>query len=136
MNGHGLGRWHGKPLKVIAAAVVALPLLAASGLAAAHHSFAMFDQSKVVTIEGSVVAFQWKNPHIYLHLQSKDSQAPAGLYVFEGGSVNMLSRNGWKPSSVKAGDKVTVVYHPLRDGQPGGALKSVQMPDGRVLKTW
>ena len=107
-----------------------------SSLALAHHSFAMFDQSKIVTIKGSVAAFEWSNPHVYLHLENKDEKTQAKRYVFEGGSVNMLSRNGWKSTSVKAGDTVTVIYHPLRNGDPGGALRSVQVPDGRVLKTW
>jgi len=106
------------------------------GPARAHHSFAMFDQNKEVTLKGTVASFAWGNPHVYLRLDGKGQTGAAVQYVFEGGSVNMLTRYGWKPGSVKAGDAVTVVYHPLRNGDPGGALKSVQIRSGQVLKTW
>lgn len=111
-------------------------LSATTGLALAHHSFAMFDQNKEVTLKGTVASFAWGNPHVYLRLDGKDQKGAVVQYVFEGGSVNMLTRYGWKPGSVKAGDAVTVIYHPLRNGDPGGALKSVQIRSGQVLKTW
>lgn len=107
-----------------------------SGYALAHHSFAMFDQGKEITLKGSVASFAWGNPHVYLRLNGKGKNGDTVQYVFEGGSVNMLTRYGWKPRSLKAGDTVIVVYHPLRNGDPGGALKSVQIPTGQVLKTW
>ncbi|MEO8723946.1 MAG: DUF6152 family protein [Sphingobium sp.] len=125
-----------KSIKSLAVLGIGFPLLIGSSLALAHHSFAMFDQVKELTLKGTVVSFAWGNPHVYLRLESKGQAGPAIQYLFEGGSVNMLSRYGWKPSSVKFGDTVTVIYHPLRNGDPGGALKSVQTPTGQVLKTW
>jgi hypothetical protein len=128
--------WRPEAARSLVVSAIALPLFMGSGLALAHHSFAMFDQNKEVTIKGAVASFAWSNPHIYLRLDAQGQNGGAVRYVFEGGSVNMLSRYGWKPSSIKAGDMVTVVYHPLRNGDPGGALRSVQIRTGEVLKTW
>ena len=122
-------------MKIRIAAMAGLMLTAPMG-AAAHHSFAMFDKSKTVALKGTVKEFQWVNPHVYLRIKSNAGKDPAARLVFEGGSINMLTRNGWKPAILKAGDVVVVDYHPLRNGDPGGAVQSVKLPNGKVLKTW
>ena len=114
---------------VIAAAV------AASGLAApafAHHSFAMFDSSKQVTLVGTVKEFQWTNPHTWVQLNVPTS-GKVVEWSIEGGSPNGLARRGWKSSSLKPGDKVTIVVSPMKDGSNGGSLKTVTLADGKVL---
>jgi hypothetical protein len=102
------------------------------GPAWAHHSFAMFDQTKKVTLKGSVVEFQWTNPHAFLHVEVRDGAQKTNWHV-ELNSPNNLRRQGWKATSVKAGDAVTVVINPLRDGTPGGLFVSVTLPDGTKL---
>ncbi len=117
----------------------ALALLVASGAVfsgavQAHHSFAMFDKSKFTTIKGVVRNVEWKNPHTYLFVDVPDGHGASRLYALEGSSPNELGRWGWKMSTIKAGDAVTVGIFPLRNGQPGGLIYSVTLPNGVVLK--
>ncbi len=104
---------------------VAMPIAILVGVpAAAHHSFAMFDSQKTVTINGTVKVFQWTNPHSWIEVLAKDRSGKVVEWSIEGGSPNGLSRQGWKRSSMKPGDKVVLVIHPLKDGTPGGAIVS------------
>ena len=107
---------------------VALPVLA-------HHSFAMFDQTKQVTLVGTVKEFQWTNPHAFIHIDVPESRSEAGIWDIELNSPNNLKRQGWKATSLKAGDKVTVTANPLRDlsEHKGGLFIAVTLPDGTVL---
>ena len=108
-------------------------LLAIALPAAAHHSFAMYDQTKEQTIEGTVKEYQWTNPHAWIFVNVAGSDGKVAEYGIELTSPNLLMRRGWRPSTLKTGDKVTVVLNPLRDGTPGGKIVSVTMSDGKVL---
>jgi hypothetical protein len=99
----------------------------------AHHSFAMFDQTKVVTLKGVVREFQWTNPHAFIHIEVANDSGGKDLWQVELNSPNNLKRQGWKSTSVKAGDAVTLVLNPLRDGSKGGLFVSVKLPDGSTL---
>lgn len=101
---------------------------------AAHHSFSMFDQSREVKLVGVVREFQFTNPHIWIQvLVPSGDNREAAEWSIEGLSVNTARRLGWSRSSIKAGDRVTVVIHPVKNGQRVGALKSITLPSGRVL---
>ena len=102
---------------------------AVSGAAQAHHSFAMFDQTKQVTVNGTVKEFQWTNPHAFIELMDTSGK----VWSVELNSPNNLIRQGWKRTAMKPGDKVTVVLNPLRDGTLGGLFNAVTLPDGKVL---
>ena len=102
-------------------------------VASAHHSFAMFDLGKEVTVEAVVKEVQFTNPHVWLQILVKDNQGTETEWSIESGAPGMMLRNGWKPSTLKSGDKVTLTLHPLRDGKPGGSLVKVTVPDGRRL---
>jgi hypothetical protein len=110
-------------------ALTALGILAVAAPAAAHHSFAMFDQKQIVTLSGKVHEFQWTNPHAFLEIDD----AKGKRWSLELNSPNNLKRQGWVRSSVKPGDAVTVRMNPLRDGQPGGLFLDLKFPDGKVL---
>jgi hypothetical protein len=112
--------------------IVAASLLLASP-AAAHHSAAMFDFSKTMTVEGVVRSFDWANPHAYLEVIVVDSGGQAGDWRLEGSSINILARKGWSKSSVKPGDKVSVSLHPMRDGSRGGFILTLKPAAGMVL---
>lgn len=99
----------------------------------AHHSFAMFDSTKNVTLEGTVKGFEWTNPHMWLYVMVPQANGQAVEYPLEMMAVQGAVKLGWKPDSVKTGDKVTFEFHPLRDGHPGGQLISVVLPDGKKL---
>ena len=104
-----------------------------AGPACAHHSFAMFDSTKNVTLEGTVKGFDWTNPHMWLYVMVPQAAGQAVEYPLEMMAVQGAVKLGWKPDSVKPGDKVAFEFHPLRDGHPGGQLISVVLPDGKKL---
>ncbi|HUN28118.1 MAG TPA: DUF6152 family protein [Steroidobacteraceae bacterium] len=117
---------------------LAYALLAGAGalggpqLALAHHSFALFDHVHRITVTGTVVKFDWTNPHVFIQLAVPDGAA-VKQYSIECASPNVLTRVGWKWNDVKAGDKVTLLVNPLKSGQPGGMLEKATLADGRVL---
>ena len=96
----------------------------ASSVALAHHSNAMFDRQKEVVVTGTVREFQWTNPHIFIELVVEGPNGPSN-YSIEGPAPGILRDHGWKFNSLKAGDKVVVKVHPLKDNRPGGGLISV-----------
>ena len=102
--------------------------------ALAHHSFAMFDNTRSITLHGKVSKFQWTNPHSYLEVDAEDGKGGTKHYTLEMTSPNMMSRGGWTSRTIKSGDVVTVVVAPLRDGKPGGLLLQVTLPSGKVMK--
>ena len=114
--------------------VLAMLVLGGVGsLAAAHHSGAMFEPVKAVEFEGTVKEFQWTNPHSWLQLLQANDQGAEEEWSLELGPLVGLTRAGWKPRTLKPGDKVKVSFHPMRDGSRGGRLISVTLPDGRVF---
>ena len=103
--------------------------------AAAHHSFAMFDKEKVVTVSGTLKSFEWANPHCWLHITAVDPTTGKNVeWAFEMGSVPQIAAQGWKSDSIKAGDKITVTAHPLKDGSRGGQYESAKFADGHTLQ--
>jgi Family of unknown function (DUF6152) len=114
--------------KAVPIAALAICALLAVGPARAHHSAAMFDAGKEVTLTGTVKEFQWMSPHCWIQLLVADGTNPSAAPVEWGIEMDNplgLSRHGWKPGSVKPGDQIVVVAHPLRDGSNGGQVVSV-----------
>src|SRR4030095_13282875 len=107
--------------------------LTAVAPAAAHHSFAMFDTAKRVTLVGTVTAFEWTTPHVYIELDVPGENGAVKNCSVELGSPSILMQAGWKFSDVKVGDALTAVINPLRNGEAGGLLTQVTLQDGRVL---
>lgn len=103
-------------------------LAAAAMPALAHHSFAVYDRTQMLTLKGTVKAFQWANPHcvIWVMIQP-DGGGAAQEWSFETTSPGVLTRSGWTRHSVKPGDRVSVEYHPLHDGSHGGGLNSITL---------
>lgn len=101
--------------------------------ASAHHSAAMFDSDKQVTVEGVVKQMQFTNPHSWLQVVANDDAGKSVEWSFELQAPTVLVRNGFTKNSLKAGDKVTVVGHPLKDGRPGAELITVKTTSGEVL---
>ncbi len=114
-------------------AMLAVAALGAAGPAAAHHSFSQFDMSKVKTVEGDVVEFQWTNPHTWTWINVKNEDGSVTKWGFEGMSPNFLGRRGWTKRTMQPGDHVKVVCAPLKSGEPGGTLLRVTLPDGKEM---
>ena len=104
-------------------------LLSAGAPAFAHHSYAMFDQTKTLTIEGTVKELQWTNPHIWVEVDVPPGPN-AGHWSFEGATPALAKRSGWNKQTIKAGDKITVVANPYRDGRRGGSFLRFTLADG------
>ncbi len=117
-------------IKLSLTALILAAAAAVSWPAYAHHSFAVYDRSKVLTLKGNVKTFQWTNPHcvIWVLVQPEGGGEPQE-WSFETTSPGVLTRGGWTRNSVKAGDRVSVEFYPLRDGSHGGGLNSVTLLD-------
>jgi hypothetical protein len=99
--------------------------------AIAHHSFAMFDRKVLGEVSGTVKEVQWTNPHVYLEVVSHDDQGTT-IWTFEAGAPLQLEGAGLKRNVIKAGDKITVRMHPLKNGAPGGQIVSLKTEDGKL----
>ena len=116
-----------------AAAGCALAALLAAYPVAAHHSTTMFDHARMITINGIVKEVQWTNPHIWVQVLVKNPATGQDVeWSIEGASPNALSRQGWSRNSLKAGDQVEVVIHPLKNGDNGGSLIRISV-DGKPI---
>ena len=104
----------------------------ASGPAASHHSFAMFNQRQIMTLDGTVVQFQWTNPHAFIELEVRQGNATRHWSI-ELNSPNNLTRQGWRRNSLRPGDHVSLRMNPLRNGEPGGLFLDLRKADGTVL---
>jgi hypothetical protein len=114
-------------LSVAAGSAVAAPALA-------HHSFAMFDADKTVTMTGTVKEFEWTNPHSWLRIIITDQASGKAVeWILELGSIAQQTRVGMTHDSLKPGDKVTVTMHPLKDGSRGGGLLTATLPNGQTV---
>jgi hypothetical protein len=108
--------------------------LSLAGLAVAHHSTAMFDMTRKIEIKGTVLKFEWTNPHTWIQLQVPDAvKGTSAEWSIEAPAVAGLQRAGWRADSLKKGDSITVFVHPLKAGGPGGALFEVVKADGTHL---
>ena len=109
---------------------IAIAVLLTASAALAHHSFAMFDQSKTVTLEGTVKDFRWTNPHVFIEMLVKNDGGAEEQWSIEMTSPEHLARAGWRPSTLKPGDALTLSIHPMRDGIKGGQYLSGIGPKG------
>ena len=110
-------------------AALAVVVLAAAPLA--HHSPVLFDQSTTRTLQGTVVEFTWTNPHSSIQLDVPNDRGGVDRWGVELGSPNSMVKAGWRSTTVKPGDTITVVVNPLRSGEPGGIFVSMTLADGR-----
>lgn len=117
-------------LLVAIGCVLAVPTLLA------HHSATMFDDAKVLELTGVVKEMQWANPHIWIQLVVDDNGAKKE-WSLEGGSPNTLSRRGWRSTTFKAGDVVTVRLNPMKDGTAAGLFVGAKFAsDGHTIGRW
>ena len=119
-------------LRSIITTVVAVALLSPAA-ALAHHSFAMFDRDKTVTIVGMVRQFEWTNPHAWIELDVPNAKGGSDKWNVELNSPNNLARQGWRRTVIKPGDKVSITLSPLHNGEPGGLFVAMKLADGTVF---
>jgi uncharacterized protein DUF6152 len=113
------------------AGTVGLGLLFQVMPASAHHAFsAEFDAKKGIKLSGAITKLEWSNPHAWLYVDVKDESGKVTNWSFELGSPNGLVRQGWRRTSLKTGDQVTVEGFAAKDGSNTANAHSVTMPDG------
>ena len=116
--------------RLIAAAAAGAVLLV-PGLAVAHHSTAMFYWGKEVKMDKVTVdRWDWTNPHTFLYV----TNAKGEKWAFEGMSPNHLGRSGWGKRTLNPGDKIDLIYYPLKDGRKGGFDIAVTLPNGQSMR--
>ena len=99
----------------------------------AHHSFAVYDHTRTLTLRGTVTRFQWTNPHGFIEMDVQQSDGSVKHYSVELTSINMMQRVGWRSNMIKPGDKVQVVVAPLLSGEPVGLGLEVVLADGKTM---
>jgi len=123
-------------MKTPVRALTACLVLAAQHVTA-HHSFAMYDSSQLLTVSGTVKTFQWTNPHVILWLvNGPDASGGSETWTLElPTSPGVLTRMGWSKHSLEPGDRIIVEFNPLRSGEHGGSFKKATLVDsGKVLE--
>jgi hypothetical protein len=117
--------------------VLFLVLLVLTAPVSAHHSFSMFQMDKDVTYVGRVIEYHWVNPHTHVLLKVDPGTGvnpeTVGTWDVEGGSTNIMGRQGWTRVTFKSGDQITLVGHPMKDGSKGISLFYAILPDGKRL---
>jgi hypothetical protein len=105
-------------------AFVGIPLLA-------HHSFAaQYDRNQKFSVKGTVTKVDWRNPHVYFYVDVKDDSGNVTNWAFETGNLSTLMRGGWRKSTLKVGEEVTVEAFRARDGTNLGNSRTVTKADG------
>ena len=108
---------------IIAVVLISLPV-------SAHHSHGNYNMGTYTTLKGTVKEVQWVNPHTWVYLEVSDGKGEPTVWALEGASVVQLQRRGWSKEKLKAGDKVSVRCHQLRDGSNGCLLGFITTADG------
>jgi len=123
--------------KTRAALLAGVALVAVSGAALAHHSFAMFDQEHPMELKGTVTEFKFTSPHTFILLEVKGTDGSSTVWNLEGASPSALVREGWASKTLKSGDELKMTIDPLRSGAPGGAWseKKTNFVSGQPIVT-
>lgn len=114
-------------------APVALIALTSSSIEA-HHSYAMFDMTKTLVLAGTFKSVHWTNPHTWYTITVPQPDGKVAQWGLEGPSPVVLTRQGWRENSIKAGDKAAVTVHPHRDGMLVASLTTIAFDDGHTLQ--
>src|SRR5262245_59810020 len=116
--------------------MLALGLAVSARTLLAHHSAAMFDHEKVKELTGTIKEFQWKNQHVWIQIEITNAAGAKEEWSIEGGGPNSLSRNGWRPTTFKPGDAVSIRVNPMKDGSAAGQFIGAKFADGKTVGNW
>lgn len=126
---------HRRLRAAFAVSVFGIGLVAASGVAVAHHSLAMFDREHPIQLVGIVREFKFASPHAFIALEVTGRDARTVIWNLEGDSPNSLNWDGWSSQSLRPGDELLMIVEPLRSGAAGGAwhARNTTFKDGRPI---
>jgi hypothetical protein len=115
-------------------AIILVSLVAgATSLAMAHHAYSAFNMSAERVVTGTIKKVDWTNPHTWIWIDVANEQGTVETWGIEGMSPNYLARRGWSRSTIKQGDKLSIRFHPMKNGDKGGSFLSATLPDGKPL---
>jgi len=125
----------GNGMKHAAKRAVILVSLIAGGttLALAHHAYSAFNMATERVVTGTIKKVDWTNPHTWIWIDVANEQGVVETWGIEGMSPNYLARRGWSRSTIKQGDKLTITFHPMKNGDHGGSFMTAKLPDGKPL---
>jgi hypothetical protein len=113
--------------------IAALGVLLISVPLAAHHGAAALDTGKEVTLKGTVTEWIWSNPHCFLQFDAKDATGTVRNWAVETQNPTAMTQRGFSRTLFKAGDEVTVIIEPVKNGQPIGRLLTAILANGQKL---
>ena len=99
----------------------------------AHHAATMFDREQTVELSGEIVEFQWTSPHVWIQINVENESGELVEWSVEGSVPNRLYRAGWRPTTFKPGDRVTIRAAPMRNGAPAAQFVGARLADGSTL---
>ena len=99
----------------------------------AHHSSAMFDRSRTLVLAGTVIEYQFTNPHTWIEVLVENEDGSTTQWSVEASGRRPMVAMGLPPARLKPGDAVVVRAHPLRDGRNGALFVDITLPDGEVI---
>jgi hypothetical protein len=109
-------------------------MLAITGPVLAHHSFAGYDMKKSLTAQATIKEFRWGAPHSSAVFIIKGSDGKPENITVAAAAPTSFVKQGFKPKDFRVGDKVEIMWHPTRAGNPGGIIAQIKLPDGRTFK--
>ena len=115
----------------VSVAVLSVPLVSVSLIA--HHGAAALDTGKEITLKGTVTEWIWSNPHCFLQFDAKDDAGTVRNWAVETQNPTTMTQRGFSRTLFKAGDEVTVILEPVKNGQPIGRLLTVVLANGQKL---
>ena len=119
---------------IVLLGVIASVLMVVPASVVAHHSAAMFDTTTEMTLQGSVVEWQWRNPHCTLRMDVKGADGAVKTWSVATANIADLSKRGWSRRTFNVGDTVTAIIRPARSGEPVGMIEFVTLPNGQKLR--
>jgi len=113
--------------------VLAIALLVHPISAFAHHGYAAYDETKLLTLKGTITDFELENPHSTMSFDVKNDKGVVENWTGEAGHVRLMRDLGWASATLKPGDVVTFYFHPAKNGAHSVDLVKIALPDGRTL---
>jgi hypothetical protein len=119
-------------MKTVAIVMFVAAVAVAGTRVQAHHSHAMFNMTKEVTLTGTVTSYLFRNPHVFLYIDVKGDDGKVTSWSVEMSNISNMERRGIYRSTFKVGDVITVKMNPLDDGRPGGNYTGITAADGKT----
>ena len=119
--------------RILTQGTLTFALLLASGVMSAHHGNSDYDHSQLLTLTGTVVAFEFINPHARILFDVKDDQGKVVQWNIELGSPNSMRRRGWRRDTINPSVQITIIGYPNKNGSPNLHMQNLLLPDGKEV---